>query len=306
MVRQSRQRTRAGRTAPTKGERRKVRGPGAAELGAATSRVDFRGLTADEIQRLHPLLGNRGVQDAIHGRRLLTVARFTVFPSLLQRDDGEEGDEEAEKEAPKEPAETMIDKERSVEVLQDAYGTYVKKIKGGKVNVLEQAEFQAAYDKIYGKTKYAWDKYIVPKFGNLEGFAYKNVNYINKDLGSVDVVPHEMLHNNDSPKWTPFAGSELNEGTTEYLTIKAVTAAKYTASHSYPDQEGVVQELVKMTSEELLMSAYFKGKTGDLKKEMQSKCKGTWARFKKAMQAQDWAKAKAHLEPKEAAKPEAK
>ena len=101
-----------------------------------------------------------------------------------------------------------------------------------------------------------------------------------------------MLHNNDSASWTPFAGSETNEGTTEYLTIKAVEAEGYTASHSYPDQEGVVQKLVGVVGEETLMNAYFKGKTAALKKAMENACKGTRAEFKKAMQAEQWAKAR--------------
>ncbi|KAB8145641.1 hypothetical protein F8S13_00715 [Chloroflexia bacterium SDU3-3] len=194
-------------------------------------------------------------------------------------------------------APSMIDKAKSVEILTTSYGSYTT-ITGGKVEVLEQAAFQAAYDKIYGKTAYAWDKYVATKFGNLEGFAHKGTNYINKNVGSVDVVPHEMLHNNANKDWTPFAGSELNEGTTEYLTIKAVTAAGYTASHSYPDQEGVVQALVGVVGEELILNAYFKGAVKPLQEDMEKKCSGTWANFKKAMQDTRWEDAKALLKPK--------
>ena len=42
----------------------------------------------------------------------------------------------------------------------------------GTVTVLKQAASQAAYDKIYGKTIYAWDKYVKTGAGNLEGFAH--------------------------------------------------------------------------------------------------------------------------------------
>ena len=258
------------------------------------------GRQADLIQRLHPYLGNQAVQGLL--RNLDSSAGKTALARLILQRDGAEPEkpaDEADVPAVEVPPKAMIDKAKSMEVLGDSYKDYVKKVKGGKVEVLAQADFEKAYDKIYGKTKYAWAKYIVPNEGNLEGFAYKNVNYINKDTGSVDVVPHEMLHNNEHPSWTPFAGSELNEGTTEYLTIKAVTEAGYTASHSYPDQEGVVQELVSMTSEELVMQAYFKGKTGALKKEMQKNCKGTWKKFRAAMQKKDWVKAKGYLEPKE-------
>jgi hypothetical protein len=249
------------------------------------------------IARLAPHIGNEAVLRLLEKDRQTTVASI-LARNLLQRDgDGGGGGTPPVKT----PAKTMIDKAKSVEVLGAAFKDYVKEVKEGSVEVLAQADFQAAYDKIYGKTDYSWAKYVAPGPGNLEGFAYKGVNYINKDIGSIDVVPHEMLHNNSSPSWNKtdeFAGSELNEGATEYLTIKAVTLAKYTPSHSYPDQEGVVQELVKMTSEALLMGAYFKGETAALKTEMEKKCVGSWAQFKTAMQAKDWAKAKAYLKAK--------
>jgi hypothetical protein len=269
----------------------KAASPVTAEISAPELFHDARTISPESIQRLHQTIGNQAVQRLLEGQGLLATSA-----ALVQREDGDEG-----APAPKTPAKTMIDKAKAVEVLQNAYKDYVTKIEGGKVEVLAQADFQAAYDKIYGKTKYAWDKYVVKPHGpgNLEGFAHEGTNYINKDIGSVDVVPHEMLHNNTHDKWTPFAGSELDEGTTEYLTIKAVSAAKYTPSHSYPDQEGVVQELVKMTSDDLLMKAYFKGETDGLKTEMETKCKGTWSSFKDAMQKKDWVKAKGFLKAKE-------
>lgn len=191
----------------------------------------------------------------------------------------------------------MINKELAVTILSDAYKDYVK-IDGGTVEVLDQAAFQKKYEEIYKNTPYAWDTYVVPKFGNLEGFAYKGVNYINKDLGSIDVVPHEMLHNNANPNWKTFAGSNINEGTTEYLTIKAVKAKGFTPSHSYPDQEGVIQELVKAVGEDTLLNAYFKGETGALSKAVNEKCKGSWDKFKEAMDNDKWTTAKALVKAK--------
>ena len=187
-----------------------------------------------------------------------------------------------------------IDKAKSVEILKKAYGKYAT-IKEGKVEVLSQADFQKAYDKIYGGTKYSWDKYVKPKFGNLEGFAYDGTNYINQDKLSVDTVPHEMLHSNTHAEFSKFAEGNINEGVTEYLTIKAVTAEGITPTHSYPNQEGVVRELVSVVGEETLLNAYFKGETDALKTAMESKSKGSWADFKAAMDASDWTKAKALL-----------
>lgn len=253
---------------------------------------NLKSSTPETIQYLQQTIGNQAVQRLFDGKD--SKSDYSVItPFMIQREGEDEETPEVET-----PEKEMIDKAKAITVLQDSYKDYVTEIKGGSVKVLEQAPFQVEYDKIYGETQYSWEQYIVPGPGNLEGFAYENVNYINKDIGSVDVVPHEMLHNNDHDDWTPFAGSETNEGTTEYLTIKAVTAAGYTASHSYPDQEGIVQELVKMTSEDLLMKAYFKGETAALKTKMESECKGSWSEFKTAMQAEEWVKAKGFLEAK--------
>jgi hypothetical protein len=179
----------------------------------------------------------------------------------------------------------------AVKLLSDSYGKY-KKISGGSVEVLEQKDFEKKYDEIYGATQYSWSNYVVPKFGNLEGFAHGGINYINKDKMSIDTVPHEMLHNNADPGWKGFAGSNINEGVTEYLTIKAVTAAGQTPTHSYPNQEGVIQVLVATVGEDKIMKAYFNGEIEALKKEVDSKCKGSWDAFKAAMDKDEWLKAK--------------
>jgi hypothetical protein len=265
----------------------------------------MRAATPELIQRLQPVIGNRAVQ---------RIVRTGVTPGLMvQADRGllqqapiarvqgpvikapKIPKRLRSKAAKKKPKKKLIEKAKAAEILYDAYKGYVKKITSGKVVVLPQADFEKAWDKIYGKGD--WDKNVKPVDGNLEGFAHNNVSYINKDLQSVDVVPHEMLHNNEAASWYGFAGEELNEGVTEYLTIKAVKAAKYKPTHSYPDQERVARELVKVTSEGHLLSAYFKGKTADLKKEMESKCRGNWAQFKAAMQAEKWTKAKGYLKP---------
>jgi hypothetical protein len=181
-------------------------------------------------------------------------------------------------------------------LLSDAYGKY-KKISVGSIVILGQKDFEKKWDEIYSPGK-SWKNWVVPNHGNLEGFAYDNVNYINKDNMSIDTVPHEMLHNNQDPKWRPFVAdpggneSKIGEGVTEYLTIKAVTAAGQTPSHSYPDEEGVIQVLVGTVGEETVIKAYFNGETAALQKAVNDKCKGTWTDFKDAMDKGQWARAK--------------
>src|SRR5581483_273099 len=197
---------------------------------------------------------------------------------------------------PEVPKKEFLDQEAARKILEDAYGSY-KTIDKGKVEVLPQADFQKAYDKIYGAGPYAWDKYVKPGPGNLEGFAHDGTNYINQDCISLDTVPHEMLHNNVAADWTDFVGSEFNEGTTEYLTIKAMEKAKKKPSHSYPGQEGAVQALIAAgCSEDNLKKAYFKGDAATLIGAwVDAHCKGKWADVKTAMQAKDFAKAKTNL-----------
>lgn len=197
--------------------------------------------------------------------------------------------------APVAKKKSMLMKDASLKILQDAFKDVKADISAGKVEVYAQADFQAKWDEIYGSGAYAWDTYVVPKFGNLEGFAHEGTNYINSDTGSIDVVPHEMLHNNAHANWYPPVGMNINEGMTEWLTIKAVTAAGHTPSHSYPNQEAVIQDLIAVVGEDLVIKAYFNGTLEALKTAVDSKTKGGWATFKTHMDAEEWTKAKAAL-----------
>ncbi len=188
-----------------------------------------------------------------------------------------------------------LEKAKALKVIQDSFGSY-KTMVEGTVTILAQAEFQSAYDNKYGTTIYSWEKYIKPKFGNLGGFADKdkNINYINSNIASSTTVPHEMLHNNADLSWSPFVGSNIDEGTTEYLTFVALKAAKYTGMTSkYPNQYGVITDLVAVMGDEPLKQAYFKGANEDLRKAFNRKCKGAWVDFKTKMDEANWTQAKA-------------
>jgi hypothetical protein len=190
-----------------------------------------------------------------------------------------------------------LETEVALKVLEDSFGSY-KKMTKGTVSILAQAEFQVAYDKIYGETQYSWEKYIKVKFGNLGGFAYKGVNYVNSNIASSTTVPHEMLHNNAHSDWAGFVGSNINEGVTEYLTFQALTSSKYTGMTSkYPNQYGVIKALVAVMGDAALKDAYFKGTNEDLRKAFNQKCIGAWVDFKKKMDESNWTQAKALAEP---------
>ena len=196
----------------------------------------------------------------------------------------------------------VMEAEAAKKLLEKAFSAYKSDISAGNVKVLAQADFQVAYDAIYGKSEYAWDKYVKPKFGNLNGFAHNNVNYINKDSANVTTVPHEMLHNNAAADWRPFVGNEFDEGATEYLEQHALrTGGINTNLTHYPNQRSVVEKfLASGQSKEQLFTAYLQGgASGIVGKHVDSFCKGSWANVKKELQDnKDWAKAKALLGPK--------
>ena len=154
---------------------------------------------------------------------------------------------ETKKDVPEHPSppKLQMDLASGEAVLKNAFGS-IKKIVPGKIEVLDPAAFKEAYDKIYGSGKWSWDKYVVPTYGSLNGFAYDGVNYINTGSAGLHTVVHEMLHNNTAPDWTDFVGSRFNEGTTEVLTQEACAKLKVDAPVCYPGESPVVRELARL------------------------------------------------------------
>lgn len=186
--------------------------------------------------------------------------------------------------------------EKAKQALQDAFGTY-KTMTEGKVELLEQADFQKAYDKIYGTTNYSWAKWVAPTYGNLNGFAHDGTNYINKAMANTGTVPHEMLHNNAAADWRPFVGSQFDEGATDVLKQFALKKAGLSSPNSYPDQISCVETfLASGVTQDQLFTAYLKGgadkSVGD---HVDKTCAGSWSDVKAAMEAKDWARAKVKL-----------
>lgn len=193
-------------------------------------------------------------------------------------------------------ADGPLSEDKALSVLNDAFKGY-KAMAKGSVQVLDQAAFQAAYDKVYGKTEYSWDKYVKPKWGNLNGFAHENVNYINKNMANTGTVPHEMLHNNVAADWRDVVGNQFDEGATDYLKQHALKKAGLSSPNSYEDQMGVVKAfLATGVSEDQLFTAYLKGGAATIvAKWVDEHCAGKWSEVKAACQSQDYAKAKVKL-----------
>jgi hypothetical protein len=189
------------------------------------------------------------------------------------------------------------------QLLQRTYGSY-KQMSAGQVRVLAQADFQVAYDAIYGSGQYSWARYVAPRFGNLNGFAYGGVNYINSNAANVTTVPHEMLHTNVAADWRPVVGSPFDEGATEYLEQHALrTGGINTTLTHYPNERAVVEAyLAAGATQDSLFRAYLVGGAQTLVSQwVDQHCQGTWAQVKTATESSQWAVARAKLAPRTAA-----
>jgi hypothetical protein len=190
------------------------------------------------------------------------------------------------------PPKLQLDLASGEKVLTNAFGA-VKKIVQGKIEVLDPAKFQEAYDKIYGQTQWSWDKYVKPTYGSLNGFAYDGVNYINTGSAGLHTVVHEMLHNNTAVDWRGVVGSRFDEGTTEVLTQEACKKLQVDAPTCYPGESPVVRALLATgLSLDVLVEAYLvggaKAKIADW---VDKNCAEPFAKVVEYMEAKNWAAA---------------
>lgn len=230
--------------------------------------------------RMQSQLGNSGVQE-----QMRQVAPPDIDPPHAQTPGTSAG-----------PLQTA----RARQILDDAFGNY-REISAGDVRLLAQADFQTAYDAVYGSSQYSWAQYVVPRFGNLNGFANNGINYINQAMADETTVPHEMLHNNIAGDWRGVVGSPFDEGSTEYLEQYALHHAGINSNLShYPNERAVVDSfLAAGRSEDQLFTAYLSGGADSLVEGwVNDNCTGTWAQVKQAMDQSQWATARAHLVPK--------
>jgi hypothetical protein len=111
--------------------------------------ADYLGNPGISIQRRQAAASAIG---RLAGNRYLQQVAIQMEDDDTQAKDGKK---------PKAVKKKMIDKAKSVGILEKAYGGY-KTMTGGKVEVLGQADFEKAWEKIYAGTKYAWATYVIP------------------------------------------------------------------------------------------------------------------------------------------------
>lgn len=189
-----------------------------------------------------------------------------------------------------------LSEQRSVQILQDAFGSY-KQMSAGDVRVLDTAGLKAAWQEIYGGTQYDWEVWVKPK-GGLNGFAHDGVNYINSDSANIGTVPHEMLHSNTAPDYFRVCGSPFTEGSTDFMKQIALKKAGLRSPNSYPEQLKCVEAFIASgQSEDQLINAYLNGGAQQIVADwVDDHCQGSWDDVKTDMEAGDFAAARVKLE----------
>ena len=246
-----------------------------------------------------PVPGGAAPADDPYGLHLAGSASAQATPAADPKD------EKKDKKDAKAPAvKEEISGELGFQIMKDAFGGLKGDLSMGKVQVLDEAAFKAAYDAIYGATEYSWEAYVKPKWGSLRGFAHDGTNYVNKDAPSLDIgtVVHEMLHNNVAADFPGVVGHQFEEGATEYLTVIAMKKAGKPRASAYADQLACVTGCVTSgLSEANLQSAYLvSGAQRLIADWFTGVMEASFTDFRADMEAEDYAKAKAKIKKKAA------
>ncbi|MCI0398149.1 MAG: hypothetical protein L0322_24910 [Chloroflexi bacterium] len=162
---------------------------------------------------------------------------------------------------------------RAQKILLAVYGN-IRPIVSYNIEVLDDAALKSRYDDMKirkqhtnPRTGQPWQRGdAAGVFQTLDGFADQELQIIyvlnDKDAGEearVSLIAHEMLHMNAAPGFAAAVGPDIDEGTTETLTIKACKAAKITAQPAYGSQVDLVQRIGAIVGEGTLEQAYFNG-----------------------------------------------
>jgi hypothetical protein len=160
---------------------------------------------------------------------------------------------------------------RAQRILATTYGA-IKPVIPFKVEALDDAtlkvkfvELQIREKRTNPKTQEPWKPEDAQMLGRLDGFADHDLQtiYILDDPGAegddqTPVVVHEMLHLNAASGFAGTMGADIDEGATEYLTIKACAQAGVAIKKAaYGGQVSLVNLLVQIVGEGTLIQAYF-------------------------------------------------
>ncbi|NTU65495.1 MAG: DUF4157 domain-containing protein [Chloroflexi bacterium] len=163
----------------------------------------------------------------------------------------------------------------------------------GRIQVVDDAQYRVAYQNRYGS--------IDEDYPNVNAFVDRSTTpptvWIHQDRQRPTTVLHEAMHLYSNAAVRTTYGSQVNEGITEYFTRQIVR------EQNLPDRSGIydseyaeVNALVEICGEDVLRRAYFEGDIAGLESAVDTaRSAGTFATWVAAMQAEDWAAARAAL-----------
>lgn len=163
----------------------------------------------------------------------------------------------------------------------------------GSIQVVDDAQYRVAYQNRYGS--------IDEDYPNVNAFVDRSTTpptvWIHRDRQRPTTVLHEALHLYSDAAVRTTCGSEVNEGITEYFTRQIVREQNLPdRSGIYDDEYAEVNALVEICGEDVLRRAYFEGDIAGLESAIDTaRSAGTFATWVAAMQAEDWAAARAAL-----------
>jgi hypothetical protein len=124
----------------------------------------------------------------------------------------------------------------------------------------------------------------------------KDEVHINRMRAPQKTYLHETLHLfSDESGWIDVVRYHVNEGATEFFTEILCEETTMPFFTDFPHQLASVKRLVGISSREALADAYFKGKLEDIKKAVEAKGEGKWARWLGYMEAKKFTEADALL-----------
>ncbi|MEO9254103.1 MAG: hypothetical protein ABI305_01065 [Tepidiformaceae bacterium] len=192
-------------------------------------------------------------------------------------------------------------------ILQGEYGD-VKTIVTGTIQILaDQPACSAKYDEVciaagfdHGDRPWAAGDCAADDAAlgvQTEGFEFNGIVYVNGKTTLVTATAHEILHSNTASDFRAAVGETFNEGVTETLARKSLTAAGITVPSvtAYPDQIKITDKLKALVTEEVLRTAYFGGSASLIAKYEELKGPGTWATLKGHAEALDEVKVTADI-----------
>jgi len=190
----------------------------------------------------------------------------------------------------------VLTEKDAVRLLTDTFGLF-RTIEQGKMEWLTTKEMEETWDVYYGVGDWA-------EFANAQsepvGFAIEGASFIDRErAGGLTTAIHEILHNNTHADYYGVVGGRFTEGTTEYLTQRAVGNSSLLGHFAYLHETLAVEDLISAgLPVEALERAYLQGGAEQLIAEWADRhCVGTWTEIRTALEDHEWNLARALMRP---------